>query len=152
MNPRGYYELLTAHVSPTWDSVCLLCGMKAMIAIFTGAAAFLLGSINHELLVALSALVAIDFITGIGQSYHNGEIIQSRKALKSASKLVIYMLFISAGHLTSFIVLDSDFVENVIISFLALTELVSIMENIGKMGYTVPLTLLNRLKDLRNLK
>ena len=123
-----------------------------MITFSLGALWYLLGANNHEMLVALISLLAIDFITAMGGAYHTGEPIESRKALKSASKLTVYMLFIAAGHLTSVIVLDVTFTENAVISFLALTELVSIMENIGKMGYMVPQKLLNRLQDLRNAK
>lgn len=147
---RAYIDIVTGHFLSIWDSICTLCLFKVGIGSIIATFAYLFGTNNNQLLLALVVLVAFDFISAMGGAYKQGVPIESRRALKSASKLVVYGLFISAGHMTSLIVFDSSFIENSILAFLALTELISIMENIGKMGYVVPQVLLNQITDLRD--
>lgn len=112
----------------------------------------LFGLGNPMVLKALFLLVVIDFITGIASAYVAKEPIRSRSAVRSAFKVAVYGMLIAAGHLTEAIVPGTTFIEEVVVSFLALTELISIIENIGKMGYAVPKKLLNQLQKLRDQK
>lgn len=146
-----YIHTVTVHLSEIWRSICALCIGKTAVGIVLATLGFLLGADNNSVLLALLVLTAVDFITAISAAKYNGTPIESRRALKSATKVVVYGLFITAGHQTSQIV-GTDWIEAAVISFLALTELVSIMENIGKMGFMVPMTLLNRVKELRDNK
>ena len=147
-----YITTVARHASEIWNALCLSCVSKGLIGGVIAFFLYLVGANNIIILQALLVLIAIDFVTAIGGAYTLGVPIESRRALKSATKVIVYTMFVSAGHLTSIILLNTIWIEVAVISFLALTELVSIMENIGKMGYTVPQTLLNRLKDLRDKK
>lgn len=113
-------------------------------------AGFLFGYENDKVLLALFLLVAFDFITGIVAAHMAGERIRSRIAVRSAFKVAIYGLLVSSGHLTEQITPGTTFIEEAITTFLALTELISILENAGKMGYAVPQKLLNQLQNWRN--
>jgi len=122
----------------------------------TGAAMLSLGSfffgetLQNMTLVMLFTLIIFDTITGVAAAYMNKEAIESRKIFRTAVKIAVYFLLVSAGHLSEVATHHILPVEATILAFLALTELVSILENAGKMGYTVPQTLLNRIKEIRD--
>lgn len=111
---------------------------------------FLFGVGSEKIMLALLVLVAMDFITGVASAKKAGVPIQSRRAVKSAYKVAIYGLLVSAGHLTEGIVPLTTYIEEAVTTFLALTELISIIENAGKMGFAVPAKLLNQLQEWRD--
>lgn len=118
----------------------------AVYAVF----AFLFDPTKTLALTALLVLIVFDTITGVSASYKNHIPIESGKMLRSALKVCFYFLFVSAGHLCEFILGSILPIETTVVAFLALTELVSVAENLGKMGYAVPQQLLLRLKKLKN--
>lgn len=124
--------------------------IKAIIAIGVISIDFLIGRENHTSMTMLIVLIAFDMVTAIIAEYKCGRPIESRKALKTATKIVVYGLMVSAAHLTEQIVPGTTFIDSAVISFLAVTELISILENAGKSGYAIPKKLLNRLDDLRD--
>lgn len=113
---------------------------------------FLFGADNHTILLALLTLIMIDFSTGLLASYQTGQPITSNRALKTAVKITAYGLLASAAHLTETIMPAETMIDSLVISFLAVTELISILENTGKMGYAIPKKLLNRLEEIRGEK
>lgn len=110
---------------------------------------FFFGFGSEKIMLALTCLIIMDFVTGILSAKKIGEPIQSRNAVKSAYKLAVYGLLVSAGHLTEVIVPGTTYIEEAVMTFLALTELISLIENVGKMGYAVPQKLLNQLHRWR---
>lgn len=149
---HGYKDIIFSHIETIWTSICSLCVAKGFIGALVAFFWYLIGINNETALGALLSLMAIDFVTALSAASYMGVPIESRRALKSATKVIIYALFISAGHLSGVAILGTNWIETAVISFLALTELVSIMENIGKMGYMVPQRLLNSITALRNEK
>ncbi len=125
---------------------------KITVSIVSGILAYLIGVENYASLVVIVVLMSFDLITAIMAAYKNGDPIQSRRALKTATKLSVYCILLSAMHLTEQVIPGTTFMDEVAASFLALTEAISIMENVGRMGYAVPLKLLNQLKDLKETK
>jgi phage-related holin len=75
-----------------------------------------------------------------------GETISSAKVFRSAIKTMIYVMFISAAHLMEMTTPILSFADELVLSFLAVTELISILENVGKMGFAVPKRFLNTLQ------
>ena len=110
----------------------------------------LFGFEMQKIIEALLLLVAIDFVTGIISAYTSKETIKSKSAVRSAFKIAVYGLLVSAGHLTEQITPGSTYIEEAVTTFLALTELISIIENIGKMGFAIPKKLLNQLHKIRD--
>lgn len=110
---------------------------------------FLFGFGNMLSLQALLVLVVIDFTTGIAAAKVSKEEIKSKKAVKSAFKVSVYGLLVSAAHLTETIAPGTTYMAETMITFLALTELISIMENAGRLGFAIPKQLLNKLHELR---
>ncbi len=123
---------------------------KIVPSFIVPAAAFLFGADSYQIMLALLVLTGIDFVTGVSSAKVIGEPIKSRRAVRSAFKVAVYGLLVSAGHLTESIVPGNFFIEEVVMTFLALTELISIIENIGKMGFAIPQKLLNQLQIWRD--
>lgn len=113
-------------------------------------AIYMLGAQHLPLVGTLTVLVAIDFATGVYAAYKTKEVLESRKMVKTAVKWTLYMLMISAAHLTETLLPTGEFyLASVTIAFLGATELISILENIGKTGVAIPLYLLNKLEQFK---
>jgi toxin secretion/phage lysis holin len=119
--------------------------------VFTATFNFLFGEGNELMLLAMVGLVIFDFVTGVSAAYTNSEAITSRRIFKTAIKLSVYSILIAAANMVEVCIPgDPFFISNIVISFLAITELISILENAGKMGYLIPQRLLNQLKEYRD--
>lgn len=105
---------------------------------------------NTTALVALFFLIFADMFTGIIASYKTGMQIESARILRTALKIVIYYTMISAGHLTEVAGIHFLPIEESLIGILAVTELISLLENCANCGYVVPKKLLNQLRDFRD--
>lgn len=125
---------------------------KLPICFFLAGFSFFLGVENQSMLVALLTLMTFDLLMGLSAAYMSGEEIQSRRVLKSASKLAVYAILCSGAYMVEGIMRGTTLVDEMMISFLALTEFVSIMENASRMGFSVPTKLLNKIQDLRGAK
>ncbi len=123
---------------------------KVVPAIIMPAFLLFFGKGNFIIIQALILLVIMDMITGIWSAYVTGEIVTSRRAVRSAYKLVVYGLLVSGSHLAEVILPGQFFLEQVVTSFLGITELISIIENSGKMGFAVPQKLLAKLESFRD--
>lgn len=124
--------------------------LKIFPSIILPTFGFFFGLGSEKIMLALTCLIIMDFITGLLAAKKTGEPIQSRNAVKSAYKLAVYGLLVSAGHLTESIVPGTTYIEEAVMTFLALTELISLIENVGKMGYAIPQRLLNQLQSWRD--
>lgn len=122
--------------------------LKAIAAVLLGFGAYLIGSSHVDLIVGLTVLVSIDAITGTYAAWITKEVIESRKALRSAIKWTAYLLMIITANISEMLIPGDFFMVEVTVSFLAATEFISILENIGKSGYAIPLKLLNKLQDI----
>ena len=101
---------------------------------------------------ALLALIIIDFCTAFFAVKKSGEVISSAKVFRTPLKILVYFMLVSAAHLMETASPLLGFLDETMLGFLALTELISILENTGKMGYVVPQKMLNRLRELRDDK
>lgn len=147
---QGIVSVVGDHLSDIAISLYTYLSWKIILSILTSAFVFFFGISHTEILKMLLALTGIDMISGMIAAWKSGYPIESRKALKSATKVAVYGLLISAAVLTEKIVPGITYMDEAVISFLALTELISVVENIGTAGYAVPMKLLNRIKELRD--
>ncbi len=124
------------------------------LKLFAGAGVviyeFAFGNLPYNVAGAIVALVLIDMFTGIMASKRTGVIITSKRAFATAGKLAVYGLLISAGHLTEVVIGYNVQLDEGIMVILALTELISILENGANLGYSIPKKLLNQLKKMRD--
>lgn len=134
-------------------SSCWYCvGIKGVSSLVIGGYAFLFGFQNTETVCGIVALVVFDLLTGMIAARRNGQKIESKKAWKTAVKLAAYGMLLSASYVTTKIIPDVGFIFTVMAAFLALTELISVLENTGKMGYSIPNKLLGQLEHIRDDK
>lgn len=146
----GYTNLITHHAIDLYHSACAYCWIKFLFSMLTWLIAFLIGIENQEFFAALVVLITIDLITGgIMVPFKTGVAIESIKILKTVSKLVAYSLLISAANLTENIIPGNTMIDIGAIAYLAMTEFVSILENFGNLGYSVPKKLLNRVINMK---
>jgi phage-related holin len=150
MDKHDHFVLLGNQLQEVAHSLSYFMWFKIPAAIFVGLVSFLIGWENGSAVMALTTLVTFDLLMGMAAAYLNGEPIESRKALKTGTKFAVYLILFSSAYMTENVIGGVTFIDSAMISYLCLTELISIMENASKMGYTMPTKLLNRLEDMRN--
>lgn len=133
--------------SQYFSNVCENIVVKCILVLAGILANFSFGDISPTVLSALFMLIIFDFFTGIWSAYKAKEDIKSSKVFRTAWKFALYFMAVSAGYFTEIIIGTDLFIAKTIMIFLASTELVSILENIQKAGYDVPISLLKKLKD-----
>lgn len=101
---------------------------------------------------ALLLLIIFDFFTAFFAAKKSGEEIKSSKIFRTPIKILIYFMLVSVAHLMEVVSPLLSILDETMMGFLALTELISIIENTGRMGFAVPQRMLNKLKELRNDK
>ena len=147
---KNYFLEIKDQVIDTCSGLATHVFIKTFGSASISILALLIGSQRFQVVGLLLILTIFDFITAIAVTYKTGELIESRKALKTVVKIVVYCLFISSANLTESIALGTSWMADMVVSFLAITEMISIIENIGRMGYAIPKKLLNDLSKLKN--
>lgn len=117
-------------------------GVGAVLSILT----FFFDPLHIISIVAIFMLIIIDFFFGIGAARATGDAINSSKLRRTAIKLVVYFSLIATARITEY-TLPLGFLDETVIGFLAATEMMSVLENAGRMGYPVPQSLLKILGD-----
>lgn len=101
----------------------LINSLLAVAAVFAPA---------KELFIATGVLIIADLITGVMAARKSGKPITSAGLRRSVSKMLIYNLAVGSGFLVQHYMMgDLVPVSNIVSSAIGLTELKSIMENIG---------------------
>lgn len=100
-------------------------------------------------MTAVFILIVIDFLTGVGAAKYADEQIRSAKIFRSGVKLLTYFGMISAGYLLETSIGYNAGADEIMIAFIAATEFISIMENMGKLGFKTPKKLLNVVEDIQ---
>lgn len=86
----------------------------------------------REIVYAVLALILIDWCTGIWKAMLNKNRITSYKLKKTINKMGAYMVVIIASHIVSeSFNLQWLHLTNVLTGYLAITELISILENLS---------------------
>ena len=145
---RGIIETTINTCKAIIDYAYLKCATTVGLLTYS----FFFGDIEKTIIVAVIVLTIFDMITGIMASVKTGHDIKSKRLLNTAIKLFIYMLLISAGHLTGSAIGLEIKADEVITFVIAITEIISILENASRMGYAIPKKLLNQLKDFKSQK
>lgn len=113
---------------------------------------FFFDKLHTQALLALFCLIIGDLVFGLIAAYQAGIPIESKKARKTAFKLVVYFALVSFAYLTEKAGFSYLPIDETMIGILAITELISILENTALMGYAVPQRLLNQMKSIRDDK
>jgi len=125
--------------------------IKIFVAMVLSCVGFLFDGLLREAMLALLILLIFDFVTGIAAAKREGNEINSHTAFRTAVKIAIYFLLVSSGRMAEVATRSTlPFIDEAVIAFLGVTELISILENVGRLGYAIPLKLLNKLKSYRD--
>lgn len=127
---------------------------KIVIGLGIALLNFLFDGVLADAMIAIFVLCLFDFVTAImAVRYKPDEMIKSTKIWRTAAKLGVYFMLISAGRISEIATSNViPILDETIIGFLAVTELISILENVAKMGYAVPKKLLHKLSAYRDEK
>lgn len=120
--------------------------IKAAAGAAVTVLAFFFDPVTYVAMVAVFCLIIIDFIFGVSAARATGDAVQSAKLRRTAVKIVVYFVLISSARITEHAI-PLYFLDETVIGFLAATELMSILENAGRMGYPVPSSLIKVLGD-----
>lgn len=112
---------------------------------------FFFDSLQKEALVAVLVLIVMDFASAVFVAYKVGEQITSANVFRTAVKIAVYYSLIAAGFVAEKAI-PIRIMDDTIITFLAATELVSLLENASKAGYGVPQGLIKTLRGYKDKK
>ncbi|MEB8649306.1 phage holin family protein [Bacillus cereus] len=120
--------------------------IKTCIATFGGFCGYFLGGWDAVLQI-LVTLAVVDYITGVIAAGYNGKL-KSKVGFKGiAKKVVLFLLVGVAAQLDAAIGSNSAIREATIFFFMG-NELLSILENAGRMGIKLPDILTNAVEIL----
>ncbi|MBH0320495.1 phage holin family protein [Bacillus cereus] len=120
--------------------------MKTFVAAFGGFCGYFLGGWDTTLKV-LVIMAAIDYLTGVCAAGYNGEL-KSKVGFKGiAKKVVLFLLVGVATQLDTALGSNSAIREATIFFFIG-NELLSLLENAGRMGIPLPSALTNAVEIL----
>lgn len=119
---------------------------KGFLSVIVMIFSFLFGIEYISILTGLLALITIDMITAILATKKTGEVISSRKSLRTSFKILVYSLAIIVSHLVDKC-LGFPVIEYLVISYFTCSEAISNLENLSRLGYTMPAKALNLMKE-----
>ena len=96
-------------------------------------------------------LMVFDTILGLMATYHENQPITSRKFSRVVQKGAVYFIAISAGFYAD-TTINFHVIQSTMIGFIGITEFISILENMGRLGHQTPKKLLNQLKGFQSKK
>lgn len=132
-----------SYFSHTFVKVSELPVVKLMLSIFTVAISFIFNGELHAL-YSIVILISLDTVTGFLNGWKENDI-DSRVFYRVAIKFLIYIIMMVSGRLADK-VMPKPFLSPMLDTFLVVTELISILENCGKLGVPVPKFIMDKLK------
>ncbi|MGH0886450.1 phage holin family protein [Bacillus cereus] len=120
--------------------------MKTFIATFGGFCGYFLGGWDATLKV-LVTMAVIDYLTGVIAAGFNGEL-KSKVGFKGIAKKVVLFLLVAAATQVDVIMGTNSAVREATIFLFIGNELLSLLENAGRMGITLPSALTNAVEIL----
>lgn len=121
--------------------------LKTALAAVCGALVYLFGPCD-ALIVALVAVVVLDYITGIMSAAFAHELSSAVGFRGLLKKVAIFALVALASLLDKLVPATNEAVRASVCMFYIANEGISILENVGKMGVPLPKVLKNMLAML----
>lgn len=125
--------------------------IKWLAGLFVSISSFLFDPTQYVAMGAVFFLCLTDFFFGVAASRHGGEPIRSSKVVRTAIKIAVYFSLIAAARAAEHAI-PFTFLDTTVIGFLAATELLSILENTGRLGFAVPRKIVDLLGDYVSAK
>lgn len=126
---------------------------KAALAVIYVGYTFLFDVSKSDSYLSLLVLIGLDFITSLWAAKISGEPIRSAKIGNSALKVFAYFAVIAGAFLTEKgLISQISVLDETVLAFFMAREFISLLENVGKMGFSTPQKLLNQLRDYTDKK
>lgn len=136
------YQVFTDHIT-----------IKALGSIAFVVGSFLFAGLSKNAMLSLLVLIILDFIVAVWHAKKIGVLIDSKQVYKTPVKILVYYTMIASGHLVeSGLPQQISFVDDTILTFLLITEFLSITRHFSNLGYKTPTKLINNLKMLQEEK
>ena len=145
--PTGLSHLSAQSLGDIFKNLLNNPALKVAVGVVMACVQWTFGPKDTMLLV-IAALVAIDTFTGVWKAAREGKL-SSRGISRVMAKLIVYFIFMATGALVDKS-LPIAFALTMMWSFIAITEALSIIENIAQLGFPVPTLLVKMLLDLKN--
>lgn len=102
---------------------------------------------RHDNLTIVCVFVLFDTVTGFLKARQN-HVLSSSGFFRFSVKLMVYFILMAVGSLLDKILPVSDYVSalSIMTGFLAVTESLSVLENISGLGYSVPTRIVSMLR------
>lgn len=131
-----------------WSTIADHFTIKTLGSVIFIVASFLFAGLSHQGLVALLVLIVIDFASAVYQAKKTGKMLSSKESLRTPVKILVYYTMIACGHMVEYGVPQQiQFIDDTILTFLLITEFLSIMKHFGNLGYKTPAKLINNLRE-----
>jgi len=141
------------YVGSIFGNMCKNVFIKCVATAGMVISEFFVDGLLSKAMLAIFFLILFDWITGMLAAKATGIQIKSSKILRTPIKISIYFMLIVAARIAEFSLPEAiRYLDDTVVAFLALTELISVLENTGKMGYAIPKTLLSKLISWRDEK
>ena len=122
--------------------------LKFIIAIGGSLASYLYGGFD-SLLMIFTGLVIIDYVSGLIASGTEGNL-SSQVGFKGIGKKIMIFALIAVAHFVDQLLGNNHLIRDATIFFYMANELLSIIENAGRLGIPIPDFLKNAVNLLRN--
>lgn len=121
---------------------------KNIIAAICAAAGFIFGELNG-LMIALIALIILDYISGVIAAAAEKKL-SSETGAKGIAKKIFMLLIVAVANIVDINVIgDGHVLKSVTVIFYIANECISLIENGGRLGVPVPKKLLDVLEQLK---
>lgn len=131
INFRGHCESKEGETMERWDTI-----WKWLLALITSSATYFFGGWSGVLGVLL-VFVIIDYLTGIAAAGMTGKL-ESNVGMFGIARKVFIFAMVSVAHLVDGVLGDGHLFRDAVAFFYIANELLSIIENGGKLGAPIP--------------
>lgn len=112
-----------------------------------GFLAYWLGGLD-TILICLTAMVVIDYISGVLQAIYNKNL-NSEIGFKGIVKKIVIYIIIAVAFIIETATGNAFAIREIVIMFFIVNEALSIIENVGKTGVKLPKQLITILEQLK---
>ncbi|MCI7351827.1 MAG: phage holin family protein [Ruminococcus sp.] len=120
---------------------------KKIMAFFCTVISFLFGDIDG-MLMALAALIVLDYISGVIAAVIEKRL-SSAVGARGIAKKVFMLLIVALANIIDINVIGGHTLRTVTVVFYLCNECISLIENAGRIGVPVPAKLLQVLEQLK---
>lgn len=122
--------------------------MKTALTALYVIGSFLFGGLSSQAVLGLIVLITMDFCVAIWDERKHGQEVTAKKSKRTPIKILVYFSMIAGGHMVEYgLPVQAQLLDDSILAFLLVTELISVMKHFGNLGYKTPNKIINSLQE-----